>query len=278
MSILISIVVPCYNQVQYLQECLKSVINQTYQNWECIIVNDGSPDNTEEVALSICANDSRIKYLKKENGGISSARNAGIKIAKGEFILPLDADDKIGNLYLEKAVNAFSLNNEINLVYCAAKKFGQENEIWDLPNYSYKHLLIDNMIFCSAFFRRSDWEKVGGYDESFKSGLADWAFWIQILDGKSIIYKIPDILFYYRIKEVSMTTDLKKNNYNSVYWYLFEKNIDKYKSLNISPMSVNYENAEKNVSDIFKIRNSYSYKLGNKIVNIFKIFTFGKKI
>ena len=273
MSILISIVVPCYNQAQYLEECLESVINQTYQNWECIIVNDGSPDNTEEVALSICAKDSRIKYLKKDNGGASSARNAGIQIANGEFVLPLDADDKIGNLYLEKAVDAFSLNNEINLVYCAAKKFGQENEIWDLPDYSYKHLLIDNMIFCSAFFRQSDWEKVGGYDESLKSGFEDWAFWLKILDEKSIIYKIPDILFHYRIKEVSMTKDLQKNNYDAVHWYLFEKNIDKYKKYYASPLSVYLENKKND-----NIINSHSYKIGNKIIRFLKIFRAGKKV
>lgn len=82
---LISVIVPCYNQAQYLDECLQSVYDQTYQNWECIIVNDGSPDNTEEIVLQWTKKDARFNYLKKENGGLSSARNAGIDIAKGEF-------------------------------------------------------------------------------------------------------------------------------------------------------------------------------------------------
>lgn len=72
---LISVIVPCYNQAQYLDECLQSVLDQTYQNWECIIVNDGSPDNTEEIALRWTKKDSRFRYLKKENEGLSSARN-----------------------------------------------------------------------------------------------------------------------------------------------------------------------------------------------------------
>ena len=104
---LISVVVPCYNQAQYLDECLQSVLNQTYQDWECIIVNDGSPDNTEEIAKNWVEKDTRFIYLSKENGGLSSARNAGIEIAKGEWILPLDADDKIGERYLELAEKEF---------------------------------------------------------------------------------------------------------------------------------------------------------------------------
>ena len=99
---LISVIVPCYNQAQYLDECLQSVLDQTYTDWECIIVNDGSPDHTEEIAKKWVEKDARFRYLFKENGGLSSARNAGIEIAKGEWILPLDADDKIGNQYLEQ--------------------------------------------------------------------------------------------------------------------------------------------------------------------------------
>ena len=92
---LISVIVPCYNQAQYLDDCLQSVLDQTHQDWECIIVNDGSPDNTEEVAKKWLAKDSRFKYLYKENGGLSSARNAGIKDSIGQFIFFLDCDDKI---------------------------------------------------------------------------------------------------------------------------------------------------------------------------------------
>ena len=86
MSFLVSIIVPCYNQAQYLPETLQSVLDQTYTNWECIIVNDGSPDATEAVAQEWCEKDHRFIYLKKENGGLSSARNAGLKIAKGDYI------------------------------------------------------------------------------------------------------------------------------------------------------------------------------------------------
>ncbi|MFV8358229.1 glycosyltransferase family 2 protein, partial [Flavobacterium sp. XS1P32] len=87
----VSIIVPCFNQAQYLSEALKSVLEQTYENWECIIVNDGSPDDTKQIAQKWVEKDSRFKYIFKENGGLSSARNEGINYAKGTFILPLDA-------------------------------------------------------------------------------------------------------------------------------------------------------------------------------------------
>ena len=95
MNPLISVIVPCYNQAQYLEECLQSVLDQTYQNWECIIVNDGSSDDTEEIANKWSKNDERIKYIYKENEGLSSARNLGVKISLGEFIYFIDSDDSL---------------------------------------------------------------------------------------------------------------------------------------------------------------------------------------
>ena len=90
---LVSIIVPCYNQARYLPDALASVASQTYPHWECIIVNDGSLDHTSEVARQWLEKDDRFKYVEKQNGGLSSARNAGLKVAKGEYIQLLDADD-----------------------------------------------------------------------------------------------------------------------------------------------------------------------------------------
>src|SRR5665647_2316811 len=86
MDVTISVIIPCYNQAHFLNESVGSVIAQTYTNWECIIVNDGSTDDTEKVALEISQKDNRIQYIKKENGGLSSARNAGLNIAKLSLI------------------------------------------------------------------------------------------------------------------------------------------------------------------------------------------------
>ena len=208
---LISVIVPCYNQAQYLDECLQSVLDQTYPNWECIIVNDGSPDNTEEVAKKWLAKDSRFRYFYKENGGLSSARNFGIKKAEGEWILPLDSDDYISNDYLDLAKNHFA-DQDLKVIYCEAQKFGVLNEKWKLKEFSLFNLAVENLIFCSAFFRKEDWEKVGGYDENLLHGLEDWDFWISLLKNDGKVLKLNETCFFYQIKENSMLKELKYNH------------------------------------------------------------------
>jgi glycosyltransferase involved in cell wall biosynthesis len=222
----VSIIVPCYNQAQYLDECLNSVLDQTYPNWECIIVNDGSPDNTEEVAMKWTNKDERFKYLYKTNGGLSSARNEGIKNAVGTLILPLDADDKIANIYCELAINALVKNSSLSLIYANSEKFGLVNEIWDLPEFSIEKLATENLIYCSAFFKKEDWERVGGYDENLMQGLEDWEFWIAILKKGGNVIKLKETCFYYRIKETSMITSLKDENKKRIFDYISIKHAD----------------------------------------------------
>jgi len=207
---LISVIVPCYNQAQYLDECLQSVLNQTFQNWECIIVNDGSPDNTEDIALLWTKKDSRFKYLKKENGGLSSARNAGIEIAIGDWILPLDADDKIGDRYLELASEEFE--NGYNIIYCKAYLFGQTNELLNSPIYNRQEILYRNSIFASALYQKKMWSEIGGYDILMRSGYEDWEFWINLIyNANAQVHRIDYIGFYYRRKEQSMDTIINSN-------------------------------------------------------------------
>ena len=221
---LISVVVPCYNQAQYLDECLQSVLDQTYTDWECIIVNDGSPDNTEEIAKNWVEKDTRFIYLSKENGGLSSARNAGIEIAKGEWILPLDADDKIGNQYLELAEKEFE--KDYTVIYCEAELFGNEIGKWHLPEFSLENLAKKNCIFCSAFYKKEDWKKVNGYDINMIYGLEDYEFWISLLKNKNTVKKLPQTLFYYRVKENSMLTNLKSERINKMFNYISKKHTD----------------------------------------------------
>jgi glycosyltransferase involved in cell wall biosynthesis len=215
----ISIIVPCYNQAQYLDECLQSVFEQTFSNWECIIVNDGSQDNTEEIATIWSQKDNRFVYLKKENGGLSNARNSGIEIAKSEFILPLDADDKIGKEYCQLALDIFKKDSSIKIVYCKAEVFGEQTGYYPISEFSLKKLCQKNIIFCTAFFKKSDWKFVGGFDENLKFGLEDWEFWIAILKNGGTVYRINEILFYYRIKSNSMLKNLtdKQQSYSEEY-------------------------------------------------------------
>ncbi len=217
-------------QAKYLGEALKSILDQNYQSWECLIIDDGSPDETEVIANEWVKKDKRFIYARKSNGGLSSARNAGINLAKGEFILPLDADDKIGKEYIQKAIELFTASRDITLIYCKANNFGAENKEWELGIYSYSNLLISNMIFCSAIYRKSDAVKINGYDENLKNGLEDWDFWIRLLNKSSNVVQLELVGFYYRLKESSMIKDLHEteNLFKLVKRQIYLKNIEIY--------------------------------------------------
>lgn len=227
-QVLISVIVPCYNQAQYLDECLQSVLDQTYTNWECIIVNDGSPDNTEEVALEWTEKDPRFIYLKKENGGVASARNFGIERAKGEWILPLDGDDKLGKDYLDLA--SLEFHKQPTIIYCKAKLFGLIEDIWNIQPYSYEEMLTKNHIFCTAFFKKENWLKVGGFDKDFTYGLEDWDFWLSILTPTSLVVQMDYYGFFYRKIESSREIELNKSSQKilSSEKKIFTKHLDKY--------------------------------------------------
>lgn len=273
MNPLVSVIVPCYNQAQYLPETLDSVLAQTYPYWECIIVNDGSPDNTEEIANQYCDKDSRFKYLYKENGGLSSARNAGIKSSKGEFILPLDSDDLIGIAYLEKAIEHFTNHPETKLVYCKAQMFGEVNKLWDLPTYEYEKLLLSNQIFCSAFYKKVDFELTTGYNESLKSGLEDWDFWLQLLDKESTVYRLPEVHFHYRIREGSMIRSMNQNEIMEARKNIYNNHRNKFEEYVPNLIWQNklieqlYDTIEKKEFEISRIRASKRYRLGKFILN-----------
>ncbi len=265
----ISIIVPCYNQVQYLDEALQSVLDQTYQDWECIIVNDGSTDHTEEVARKWVSKDSRFIYLKKENGGLSSARNTGIIMAKGAYILPLDADDRIASEYLDKAQIYF--DKDYKIIYCQAYFFGNRVEPWLLSDYSYEGILFNNQIFCSAFFKKSDWESVGGYDENLKYGREDWDFWLSILNKNSSVLKLDYVGFFYRQKNISMDVEINSNQelLQETENYIYKKHLKKYLFYNSNAiLNTQYffrSEKESNKMKLFFERNNSIIKILRKV-------------
>lgn len=216
----ISIIVPCYNQSQYLAETLDSVLAQSYTDWECIVINDGSTDETEAVAMRYAQKDNRFKYTYQDNQGVSVARNNAIGQSVGEFILPLDGDDKIGPTYIEKALGIFEENPITKLVYCNAELFGAETGKWELPDYAYEDLIWSNSIFCSAVFRRTDFDKCGGFNPNMKEGYEDWDFWISFLNKEDVVHRLDETLFFYRIRSASRNQtaeDYKEKLFDQIY-------------------------------------------------------------
>jgi len=190
---LVSIIVTCYNQARYLPDSLGSVLAQSYPYWECVIVNDGSPDNTEEVAQEWLAIDDRFRYVKKENGGLSSARNAGLRVAVGEYIQFLDADDileknKIGHqiAYLNNS------DGRIDIVVSGYRYFQEADRSRELlifgPNDILPEVIINRndkkdlvklfarrnpMVVSAPLYHRSVFQRIGNFDEELSAN-EDW--------------------------------------------------------------------------------------------------------
>lgn len=267
----VSVVVPCFKQAQYLPEALNSILEQSYTNWECIIVDDGSPDETAIVASKFCKSDPRFKYLKKENGGLSSARNAGIKTASGSLLLPLDADDKIHPDYIKLAVDAFIKNPDLDVVYCKAYFFGEKTGEWLLEPYSYEKLLHNNMIFCSAVFKKQKFANTSGYNENLKNGFEDWDLWIRMLKPVSQIVQLTETLFYYRIKKESMFQLLIEGDYRQTKWDVFLSCTDIYRKHMLPPTDLNQE-IERLNSIIKFYQHSKEYRLGRFLFSPIRTF------
>ena len=201
----VSVIMPCYQDGQYLQEAINSVNLERNLHTEIIIIDDGSTDLLTREILSRISHD-RIRLLHTDHAGPSAARNLGIRKAQGEYILPLDADDRIELEYVGKARQVLEDHPEIGVVYCHADLFGEESGPWKLPDYSFERMLVQNLVFVSAMFRKKDWEAIGGFRTDMVYGMEDYDFFIGILAlGKEIV-QLPETLFHYRIKKKSRTT------------------------------------------------------------------------
>lgn len=212
---LVTIIIPCYNQGQFLQETLVSVYHQTYTDWECIIVNDGSPDSTEEIALDWCKKDSRFIYFKKENGGLSSARNAGLQLSKGDYIQFLDSDDLLAPDKLFFSVKLFDVDTTLDVVITDYNMLDIKNSqikppIYNISNVHFNFDTIVNQwdidftipIHC-ALFKKSSMGNLQ-FNEILKAK-EDWLFWIQFFKKSDNVTFINQQLVSYRLHEKSMT-------------------------------------------------------------------------
>lgn len=204
-KIRVSVVMPCFNDGEYLAEAIESVDLKHNPDTEIMVIDDGSTDAQTLQVLEQLKKEG-IRVLHTAHEGPSGARNAGIREAAGEYILPLDADDRIESQYIAKAVQTLDGNPEIGVVYCRADLFGEESGPWKLPDYSFDEMLVRNLVFVTAMFRKEDWTKLGGFSTDMEDGLEDYDFFIGILSlGKQIV-QLPEVLFHYRIKKKSRTT------------------------------------------------------------------------
>lgn len=271
-DILVSVIVPCYNQAQYLEDALQSVLEQTYPTWECIIVNDGSTDNSEEIAKTWTERDPRFSYVFQKNKGLSNARNKGLIIAKGNYIQFLDSDDflcpekfkssieiiksSINNIVISNFNVFFENVNQIKPPFCILKMecFNLESILLDWDNK------FNIPIHC-GFFQKSFFE-----DFKFPEDLRakeDWIMWLSFFKNSPNVYFIDTPLVYYRTHRNSMTKNLEHMKLNSIKATTFlrefipEKLLIDYLYFNLEKKNSEIINLEKS---IYNIKNSRGFK------------------
>lgn len=222
----VSIIIPCYNDANYIEQAVESAFSQDYEDKEIIVVDDGSNLATKAVLKSV---EHKIdKLIIQENKGASAARNSGILVAKGKFILTLDSDDYFEKSFCRKAVRIFNENAETKIVSCYANRFrGKNNDIIRHENATIKEFLKYNNALGNAMFYRADWETVGGYDEKMIFGYEDWEFFIRLLRNGGYSLIIPEVLFNYRLREVSNSTIANNKKYELLK-YIYFKHRDLY--------------------------------------------------
>ncbi|MBQ21014.1 MAG: hypothetical protein CMD31_09690 [Flavobacteriales bacterium] len=254
----ISIIIPCYNMGIYLQETMNSVSSCPNKNdYEVIIVNDGSTDiPTLELLKKI--EQQGLFVLNQENQGLAKARNNGIKLAEGEYILPLDADNKIRHNYISESIKLLERDENIDVVYGNKQHFGEENKLVNVPDFDFTLLCTKNYIDACAVYRKSIWNKVSGYDENMPiMGYEDWDFWLRIALQGAKFYHINEVTFDYRVRSNSMIAETNKNYHTILNYMLNKKELTVVNSI---------RNNVFEARRAYHIKNSKEYKLGKLLL------------
>lgn len=231
MSPKISIIIPCFNSEVTLDETLLSVLEQDFKDWEAIIVNDGSTDGTEKIALRYVDNDKRIKYFKKENGGLGSARNLGLKNASGKYVLPLDSDNLIEPGFIVNSIKILEKQQDIGVVYGDAKYFGDKNSVWKVGGFDKYKMLKHNYIDACAVIRSALFIEIGTYDENLPyQGHEDWDFWLRVISSRFDFFYLESISFKYRVSANSMIKSFNGDMMNQNIYYIKSKHVNLYEN------------------------------------------------
>ncbi len=203
----VSIVIPCYNQANYLPEAIESALGQTYGNIEIVVVDDGS---TAGSVLDVCRKYQEIVVVTQPNRGLPAARNTGIRQATGDWVMPLDADDKLIPQAVEKCAEKMERCDMVGLSW---QSFGIEANTKYRVNEFHLNLesfLKQNRIPCTSVFKKSDWLKIGGYDELMRNGFEDWSFNLSMLEAGVRVQAVTDCFpLLYRQHPSSMTRVMK---------------------------------------------------------------------
>ncbi|AUC77992.1 glycosyltransferase family 2 protein [Nonlabens sp. MB-3u-79] len=260
----VTVIIPCYNDGLYITQAIDSVLHQTVLPEKIIIVDDGSQQETKDILKSL--DNPLIQLVFQNNQGVAIARNNAIELAETRHILSLDADDHFEPTFIEKALIILQKDKETAAVCCFYQKHRSNKFIEDVIEPlggGVTNFLVKNNGIASGMFRRSCWKKVGGYDTNFKNGYEDWEFWISILKNNGKMHIIPEVLFYYRIKNTSRDQVAVAQFDVELRKAIYRKHQDLYlvNSEKVYLQMINQNNKLRN--SIVNMQKSKDYRLGS---------------
>lgn len=269
----VSVIIPCYNQEKYIADCLESVLAQTFDDYEAIVIDDGSTDNSISIVKEYQKKSDKIRLIQQKNQGVVTARNNAIKQARGKYIYPLDADDIAHRDVLRKSFEAIE-SGKGDIISCKYQGFTKSDELKQQRSLrkfvppSKVNMILGCCIANSSLYRKSDFEKCGGYDRAFDKGWEDYDLWLNLILRHNLkIYRIDEVLFFFRIKNIDESRNTQADTYHKCH--LTITLIKKY------PILLVVKIIHKLFSFFFQKKITRN---GNLIVKICKIPLFRKKL
>ena len=266
---LATIIITNYNKAPFLKESIDSALNQNFEDFDVLITDDGSTDESMNI-INEYQNNPKTSIIFKENEGVITTRNRAINEAKGKYIVQLDGDDKLDVDFLKLTVPVLEKKEKVGIAYCLTEFIGAKSGLWNLGEYSIEKELITNQIVITALFRKDDYLKTEGYSNDFQKGYEDWDFWLSIIELGKEVRQINQVGFYYRIlsnsRNRSFNTEIEKELKSKIY----QRHIKLYLKYGFDGTNLLWEieklkNQNKSLS---YYKNSIDYKIGSILLAI----------
>jgi len=271
---LVSVIIPCYNDYEFIYQAINSINDQDYKNVEIIIVDDGSDLKTKEILKNI--SQKNIQIFSQENSGPSTARNRAIKESKGDYFLTLDADDYFEPSFLSKGLNILLENESVGIVSCWYRIVKNDiiRGVCKLEGGNVNEIIFNNGASGNSLYRKQCWIDVDGYDEKMRDGFEDWEFHIRIVEVNWDIYIIKEELFNYRDKNNSRNKKANKLYRKSLHKYIYFKHKHLYINNFEETLDMLLTKIEKLERRGVTLKNSNEYKLGKFVLIPFRMVKF----
>ncbi|MCI0545213.1 MAG: glycosyltransferase [Actinobacteria bacterium] len=200
----VTVVIPVHDDVGFLDETLASVYEQTFDSWEIVLVDDGSTESGAVAYLDAMARP-RVRVIRQENRGLPGARNSGMAVARGRYLVPLDSDDELERDFMRVMIDALEPHPQAAYAHCYTRLHHDVDAIWITRPFNPYWQLLGNGIVGCVLLRKEAWVAVGGYDETMARGNEDWELWLRLMEARWGQVQVPRVLFRYRKHGISMS-------------------------------------------------------------------------